>query len=155
MMQLRMLIGSDNAGFEYKTSIMADLRGDPRVASVEDVGVSSDQMLAKAYPDVALAAAEKIAAGEADRAILICGTGIGMAIAANKVQSIRATVGHDSYSVERSVLSNNCQVLTLGQRVIGLELARRLVKEWLGYEFDTSSESNSKVAIISAYEIRD
>ena len=79
---------------------------------------------ASSYPSVAIAAGEKIRAGEADRAILVCGTGIGVAIAANKVPGIRATVAHDSFSVERSVLSNDCQILTLGQRVIGLQLAR-------------------------------
>ena len=101
---------------------------------------------------MAIAAAEKIAAGEADRAILICGTGIGVAIAANKVPGIRATVAHDSFSVERSILSNDCQVLTLGQRVIGLQLARRLAKEWLGYEFDPTSHSNRNVSEIVDYE---
>ena len=73
----------------------------------------------------AIAAGKKIVAGEADRAILVCGTGIGVAIAANKVPGIRATVAHDSFSVERSILSNDCQILTLGQRVIGLQLARQ------------------------------
>lgn len=104
------------------------------------------------YPDVAVAAARKVAAGEADRALLVCGTGLGVAIAANKVPGIRAVTAHDSYSVERSVLSNNAQVLTFGQRVIGLELARRLAKEWLSYEFDETSRSAEKVAAISAYE---
>ena len=152
MSPFRMVVACDNAGFEYKTAIMEDLNADPRVVSVEDVGVFAGGMLDRSYPDVAIAAAEMIAAGAADRAILICGTGIGVAIAANKVAGIRATVAHDSYSVERSILSNNCQVLTMGQRVIGLELARRLAKEWLGYEFDTASASNEKVAIISNYE---
>ena len=75
-----------------------------------------------------------------------------MAISANKVPGIRACTAHDSYSVERLVLSNNAQVLCLGQRVIGLELARKLVKEWLGYEFDEKSASAEKVAAISSYE---
>jgi ribose 5-phosphate isomerase B len=122
------------------------------VKSVVDVGVYANAMLDKSYPDVAIAGAEMIKAGEADRGIFVCGTGIGVAIAANKVDGIRATVAHDSYSVERSILSNNCQVLTMGQRVIGLEVARRLAQEWLGYEFDTSSASNEKVAVITAYE---
>ena len=87
-----------------------------------------------------------------DRAVLVCGTGIGVAIAANKVPGVRATVAHDSFSVERSILSNDCQVLTLGQRVIGLQLARRLVREWLGYTFDPTTPSNDKVAVITAYE---
>ena len=74
------------------------------------------------------------------------------AIAANKVSGIRAVTAHDSFSVERSVLSNNAQVLTFGQRVVGLELARRLAREWLGYEFDESSASAEKVAEMISYE---
>jgi ribose 5-phosphate isomerase B len=150
--QFRVVVGSDDAGFEYKNAILADLRADPRVLSVEDVGVYEDSLQANFYPQVAIAAGEKIAAGEADRAVLVCGTGIGVAIAANKVEGVRATVAHDSFSVERSVLSNDCQVLALGQRVIGLQLARRLVKEWLGYSFDASTPSNEKVSLITAYE---
>lgn len=94
-----------------------------------------------------------VAAGEADRALLLCGTGIGMAITANKVPGIRASVGHDSFSVERLIKSNNAQVLTMGQRVIGIELARRLVNEWLGYEFDPQSNSARKVQLICDYEV--
>ncbi|MDF2916911.1 MAG: ribose-5-phosphate isomerase [Microbacterium sp.] len=90
--------------------------------------------------------------GEADRAILICGTGLGVAIAANKVTGIRAVTAHDSYSVERSILSNDAQVLCMGQRVVGIELARRLAAEWLTYTFDTSSASAEKVREICAYE---
>jgi ribose 5-phosphate isomerase B len=105
-----------------------------------------------AYPNVAIAAAELIAAGKADRALLVCGTGLGVAIAANKVYGIRAVTAHDSFSVERSVLSNNAQVLTFGQRVVGLELARRLAREWLTYDFEGSSASADKVRIMTDYE---
>jgi ribose 5-phosphate isomerase B len=101
---------------------------------------------------VAVTAAELVAAGAADRALLICGTGLGVAISANKVPGIRAVTAHDSFSVERSVLSNNAQVLTFGQRVIGLELARRLAREWLTYRFDETSASADKVRVLSAYE---
>ena len=87
-----------------------------------------------------------IAQGKADRALLVCGTGLGVAIAANKVPGIRAVTAHDSFSVERSVLSNNAQVLTFGERVVGLELARRLAREWLTYRFDETSASAEKVA---------
>ena len=93
-----------------------------------------------------------IAAGKADRALLVCGTGLGVAIAANKVSGIRAVTAHDSYSVERAVLSNNAQVLTFGQRVIGLELARRLAREWLTYRFDETSASADKVKVLTDYE---
>ncbi len=143
---LRIVIGSDDAGFEYKEQLRADLESSDLASLVADVGVGlSDDT---AYPLVARRAAELVAAGRADRALLICGTGLGMAIAANKVRGVRAVTAHDSYSVERSVLSNNSQILCLGQRVIGLELARRLVLEWLTYRFDSSSASAAKVALI-------
>jgi ribose 5-phosphate isomerase B len=103
---------------------------------------------------VAIAAAELVSADKADRALLVCGTGLGMAITANKVCGIRAVTAHDSLSVERSVLSNNAQVLAFGQRVIGLELARRLAREWLGYRFDESSASARKVAEVDEYDHR-
>jgi ribose 5-phosphate isomerase B len=149
---IRLLLGSDSAGFDYKDAILADMQADERVEVVEDLGVYAGDLENASYPQVAIIAAERIAAGEADRAILVCGTGIGVAIAANKVPGIRATVAHDSFSVERSILSNDCQILTLGQRVIGLQLARRLAKEWLGYIFDPDSPSYAKVSEIIEYE---
>lgn len=151
---LRVVVGSDDAGVLYKEAITADLSADARVLSVVDVSELVQGAPPGAYPDVAVVAAEAVASGRADRALLVCGTGIGMAIAANKVAGIRATVAHDSFSVERSVLSNDCQVLTLGERVVGLQLARRLVSEWLGYRFDPSSASAEKVSLITGYEGR-
>lgn len=151
MSKLRIVVGGDEAGYGYKEALKADLQADERVEAVADVGVG-DASDTTAYPNVAVAAAEKVAAGEADRALLICGTGLGVAISANKVEGIRAVTAHDAYSVERSILSNNAQVLCMGQRVIGLELARKLVKEWLDHEFDTSSSSAEKVAAITSYE---
>ena len=148
--QLRIVIGSDDAGFDYKEILKKDLEANPGVASVVDVGV--DATGHTSYPKVAIAAAELVASGEADRALIFCGTGLGVAISANKVPGIRAVTAHDSYSVERAVLSNNAQVLTMGQRVVGIELARRLVREWLTYRFDESSASAEKVADIVKYE---
>ena len=148
--QLRIVIGSDDAGFDYKEIVKRDLEQHDGVASLVDVGVDADGHTA--YPRVAIAAAELVASGQADRALLFCGTGLGVAIAANKVAGIRAVTAHDSFSVERGVLSNNAQVLTMGQRVIGIELARRLVREWLTYRFDETSASAEKVAVIGAYE---
>ena len=147
---LRIVIGCDDAGFDYKEILRRDLEANPGVASVVDVGVDADGHTA--YPRIAVAAAELVAKGEADRALLVCGTGLGVAIAANKVPGIRAVTAHDSYSVERGVLSNNAQVLTMGQRVVGIELARRLAREWLTYRFDETSASAEKVAAIAEYE---
>ena len=149
--KLRIVVGADDAGVQYKDILKADLEGDGRVVEVIDVGVSADENTA--YPHVAVEAARMIANGQADRALLVCGTGLGVAISANKVPGIRAVTAHDSFSVERSVLSNDAQVLCFGQRVVGIELARRLAKEWLGYVFDPESSSASKVAAIGEYEL--
>lgn len=146
----RIVVGSDDAGFDYKEVIKKDLEDNGLVVSVADVGVDADGHTN--YPTIATTAAEMVARGEADRAILVCGTGLGVAVAANKVKGIRAVTAHDSFSVERSVLSNNAQVLCMGQRVIGIEQARRNVREWLTYVFDEASASNDKVREICSYE---
>lgn len=150
---LTIVIGSDEAAIEYAENLKALLKSDPRVFRVIDVGVhrgTEDEHTA--YPHVAVAAAKKVADGEAERALLLCGTGLGVAIAANKVPGIRAVTAHDAYSVERAVMSNNAQILAMGQRVIGLELARKLVGDWLDYRFDPASASAEKVAAIDSYD---
>jgi ribose 5-phosphate isomerase B len=149
-MTLRIVVGADSAGLAYKDVLKADLGRDSRVSEVIDVGITDGEDID--YPHIGVMAARLIAEGRADRGLLVCGTGLGMAITANKVRGVRAVTAHDSYSVERSVLSNNAQVLTFGQRVIGLELARRLTHEWLGYTFDPSSPSGPKVEAICSYE---
>jgi ribose 5-phosphate isomerase B len=147
----RIVVGSDDAGVNYKNALKKVLENDPRVGSIEDVGVQ-DPGDTTAYAHIAVAAARKVADGSADRALLFCGTGLGVAIAANKVPGVRAATGHDAYSVERSVLSNNAQVLTMGERVIGLELAKKLVDAWLNYRFDPTSASAAKIEAIGSYE---
>ena len=147
---LRLVVGSDSAGYDYKEALKQDLANSELVADVRDMGVNSEEDTA--YPHVAVAAARQVADGSADRALLVCGTGLGVAISANKVPGIRAVTAHDSFSVERAVLSNDAQVLCLGQRVIGLELARRLAREWLTYSFDPRSSSAPKVDAIRAYD---
>lgn len=147
---MRLAIGSDQAGLALKGVLKTDLNADERVEELIDVGVNDD--LDTDYPHVAVRAARMVASGQVDRALLICGTGLGVAIAANKVPGVRAATAHDSYSVERSVKSNNAQILTMGQRVIGVELARRLAHEWLGYSFDPGSPSGVKVELIDEYD---
>jgi ribose 5-phosphate isomerase B len=147
---LRIVVGCDDAGIDYRDRLKADLEADDRVAEVFDVGVTAEEDIA--YPHIGVSAANLVAEGKADRALLICGTGLGVAISANKVQGVRAVTAHDGFSVERSVLSNNAQVLCMGQRVIGIELARRLVREWLGYTFDTGSAAAEKVKALNTYD---
>ncbi|MFO7928785.1 MAG: RpiB/LacA/LacB family sugar-phosphate isomerase [Candidatus Humimicrobiaceae bacterium] len=86
------------------------------------------------YPDVAKDVTEAVQKGSFDRGILVCGTGIGMAICANKFKGIRAAVCHDLYSAQRSILSNDCQVLTMGAFIIGRSLAQEILKVWLDIE---------------------
>ena len=148
--KLRVVIGCDDAGLRFKSALADVLRTDERVAEVIDVGIGAGEHTA--YPHVATAAARLIADGSADRALLICGTGLGMAITANKTPGVRAVTAHDSFSVERAVRSNNAQVLCFGERVIGLDLASRLLRDWLGYRFDPASPSAAKVAEIDRYE---
>ncbi|MGP2441248.1 ribose-5-phosphate isomerase [Streptomyces sp. JW3] len=150
--KLRVVVGSDDAGHQYKEALKRDLAGSDLVAEVVDVGVDADGHTP--YPEIGVAAARLVAEGRADRALLVCGTGLGVAIAANKVRGVRAVTAHDSFSVERAVLSNNAQVLTFGQRVVGLELARRLAAEWLTYRFDETSASAAKVRILTDLEDR-
>lgn len=147
---LRIVVGADDAGQQLKDVLKDQLRRDPRVAAVIDIGVREDQHTP--YPVIGHEAALRIARGDADRALLVCGTGMGMAMAASKVRGVRASVAHDSFSVERLVLSNNAQVLTFGARVIGVELAKKLVSEWLDHRFDPASPSRAKVDILTAYE---
>lgn len=142
----KIVVGADDAGYAYKEVLREVLETDPRVDEVIDIGVGEADTTP--YPHVAVTAATRVARGDADRALLFCGTGLGVAIAANKVRGVRAVTAHDSYSVERSVLSNDAQVLTMGARVIGIELAKKLVGEWLGLRFDPSSPSARKVALI-------
>ncbi|HUV00568.1 MAG TPA: ribose 5-phosphate isomerase B [Bacteroidales bacterium] len=146
---MRIAIGCDEAAFDLKEIIRQKL-----IQSgyhVDDFGTYDYKPVL--YPDVAFAVAQSIADGKHERGILLCGTGIGMAIAANKVPGIRAAVCHDVYSAERSRKSNNAQIMALGARILGAELAKSLVDIWLKSEFQGGS-SAEKIERISEYEIR-
>jgi ribose 5-phosphate isomerase B len=143
-------IGSDEAGFELKRSLTQLLRDEN--IQVKDYGCYSADPVD--YPDVAYELSRAVARGEHDRGILICGTGIGMAMTANKVPGVRAAQVHDAYSAERSRKSNNAQIMTMGARVIGPELAKSLVRTWLASDFE-GGNSARKVDKIMAGERRD
>ena len=142
-------IGSDEAGFELKARLCEVIRAEG--FEVLDYGCHSLEPVD--YPDVAFEVAHAVARGEHERGILVCGTGIGMAIAANKVPGVRAAQAHDPYSAERARKSNDAQILTLGARVIGPDLAATLVRIWLHSEF-AGGGSARKVAKITAAEER-
>ena len=140
-------IGCDEAGFALKEKIKEYLKS--KGHEVEDYGVyNTDPVL---YPDIAVKVAQAIAEDKHKRGVLICGTGIGMALTANKVPGIRAAVCHDPYSTERSRKSNDAQIMALGARVVGEELAKSLVSLWLNCEFEGGG-STKKVERIAEYE---
>jgi ribose 5-phosphate isomerase B len=140
-------VGADEAGYELKELLKAHLQS--KGVSVEDYGCYSLDPVD--YPDVAERVARSVAAGAHGRAILVCGTGIFMAITANKVPGVRAAQAHDTYSAERARKSNDAQIVTLGARVIGPELAKAIVDTWMLAEF-AGGASARKVAKITAVE---
>jgi ribose 5-phosphate isomerase B len=140
-------IGSDDLGFALKSAVAAHLRALGH--EVVDFGCHESQPID--YPDIAIDVARAVAAGRFDRAILVCGTGIGMAITASKVPGVRAASVADPYSAERARKSNNAQVLCLGSRVVGEQVALLLVDHWLASEF-AGGGSARKVAKIDALD---
>jgi len=145
--QSRLGIGSDEAGYALKELIKQHLQ--QQGIPVSDYGPASADPVD--YPDVAVKVARDVAAHKLERGILICGTGIGMAIAANKVPGVYAAQAHDTYSAERARKSNNAQILTMGARVIGSELAKQIVDAWMRSEF-AGGASARKVGKIAAIE---
>lgn len=141
-------IGADDAAWSLRDIITRYLDS----LNIPWVDFSSDKNQDNTiYPDVAHAVAVSIKAGTYERGILLCGTGIGMSIVANKVNGIRAAQCHDTYSAQRARKSNNAQIIALGARVIGPELAKEIVSAWLEAEFEGGG-SASKVEKISYYE---
>jgi RpiB/LacA/LacB family sugar-phosphate isomerase len=147
---MRIVIGADHAGFHLKTVIAAYLR--TRGHEVIDVGTSSDA--AVDYPDFAEDVAAFLLDGRSDRGILICGSGVGASVAANKIPGIRAGLCHDSYSAHQSVEHDDSNMLVLGARVIGVELARELVDRFLAATFTGEERHLRRVEKIKALERR-
>ncbi len=143
----RIAIGCDNAAYDMKKALKQHL--EEKGYQVVDYGVEAgdDTM----YPDVAFKVAEQVADKKFERAVLLCGTGLGVCMCANKIAGVRAAVCHDPYSAERARKSNNAQIICFGERVIGIELAKSLLDIWLESEFQ-GGRSKPKVDRICEYE---
>ena len=128
---MKIVVGCDEAAYKLKEQVKKHL--EDKGYDITDVGVYNEDP--SLYPDTAEKLCLEITNGNCEKGILMCGTGIGMAITANKIPGIRAAVGHDMFSVERSIKSNNCQVLCMGARVVAYQYAERLIDTWLGCEF--------------------
>jgi ribose 5-phosphate isomerase B len=143
---MKVAIGCDELALELK-NVLIEVMKEKKI-EYKDFGVNSSEKVD--YPDVAKKLVPEVQNGNFDRGILVCGTGIGMAICANKFKGIRAAVCHDIYSAQRSILSNDCQVLTMGSMVIGKSLAQEILKIWL--DIERTGGTISKVKKISEIE---
>jgi len=128
---MRVVAGADHAGFDLKQALLPLLKG----LGHEVIDVGTDSTAAVDYPDFAEAVGKAILEGRADRGVLICGSGVGASVAANKIHGIRAAVCHDTYSAHQGVEHDDMNVLVLGSRVIGVAVAPELVQAFLGAKF--------------------
>lgn len=147
---MRISIGSDHAGFGYK-SILA---GELAEAGHEVIDEGTSGIEAVDYPDFAAAVAERVASGGAERGLLVCGSAVGVCIVANKVPGVRAGVCHDTYSAHQCVEHDDANVLCLGERVIGIELAREVVRSFLDATFSGAPRHQRRLDKLLAVEHR-
>ncbi len=147
MSERKVVLAADHLGLPLKDAVKAHL--EKKGVMVDDLGVNSDDPVD--YPDVGKQLAERVAAGDYERGILVCGTGAGMAIVANKVPGVRAVCVTDPYTAERAIASNNAQVITMGAQITGPSVATMLVDIWLANEFN-AERSGKKVSKIDSLD---
>lgn len=147
---MRLALGADHAGVGYKDLLVAELRAGGQ--EVVDVGTHGTDSVD--YPDFALAVAERVASGEVERGIVVCGSAVGVCIAANKVPGVRAGVCHDTYSAAQGVDHDDMNVLCLGERVIGIALARAIVEAFLEAEFSDEPRHRRRLGKVLGIEAR-
>jgi ribose 5-phosphate isomerase B len=147
---MRIAVGADHAGFSYKDALAEELRAAGH--RVLDHGTDGPDPVD--YPDYARSVAEAVAGGDAERGILICGSAVGVSVAANKVPGVRAGVCHDTYSARQAVEHDDINVLCLGERVIGFELAREIVTRFLEARFTGEARHRRRLEKLAAVERR-
>jgi RpiB/LacA/LacB family sugar-phosphate isomerase len=145
---MKIVIGSDHAGFELKNAMSDVLRGLGH--AVLDVGAFNENP--SDYPDFAEAVGRAVLDKKAERGVLICGSGVGASVAANKLVGIRAAVCHDTYSAHQGVEHDDMNVLVLGSRIIGVKLAEDLIKAYLGANFTNEERHKRRLAKVAALE---
>jgi ribose 5-phosphate isomerase B len=145
---MKIAIAADHAGLEYKTLLIPDLKS--AGYDVQDLGTHDNEP--DDYPDRAVDMANAILGKKAERGILICGSGVGVSVAANKFKGIRAGVCHDTYSAHQSVEHDDVNVLCIGQRIIGIELAREIVLTFLKAQFKEEPRHERRLEKIFAIE---
>ena len=146
---MKIVIASDHAGFDYKTILFKEIQ--EHGFDVTDMGTRNPE-LPDDYPDYAVIIANSIINKQADRGILICGSGVGVSVAANKFKGIRAGVCHDTYSAHQCAEHDNANVLCIGERVIGIELAREIVFAFLHARFSNEERHVRRLEKVNAIE---
>jgi len=147
---MKIAVAGDSAGELLARALAEHLTGSMEVSEISHTEQGPDDF----YANLADRVASEVLKGTYDRAILICGTGIGVSISANKVPGIRAALCHDTYSATRAALSNNAQIITMGSRVIGAELAKVIASTFLAHNFDTNGRSAGNVRAIDALDAK-
>ncbi len=147
---MKVVIASDHGGFQYKTLLLQEIR--ERGYDVTDAGAFNEEP--SDYPDYAGAVANTLLNGEAEKGILICGSGAGVSVAANKFKGIRAAVCHDTYTAHQCVEHDDVNVLCIGQRVIGIDLAREIILAFLAATFSHESRHERRLSKIRAIETK-
>ncbi len=145
---MRVAIGSDHAGYELKQALAARLADAGH--AVTDLGTHSTESVD--YPDYAAAVGRAVVAGKADRGVIVCGSGAGAAIAANKLDGVRCAQAHDTYTAHQSVEHDDANVVAVGSRVIGEELAWDVVEEFLAAQFTGEPRHRRRLAKVKALE---
>ena len=145
---MRVALAADHAGYPLKREVVEWVRGHGH----EPVDLGTDSTDSVDYPDFAAAAAREVATGRCDRAIVVCGSGVGASVAANKVDGVRAAVCHDCYSAHQGVEHDDMNVLALGARIVGVEVARELVAAFLAAEFSGEERHRRRLDKVLAIE---
>ncbi len=145
---MRMAVGADHAGYRYKEALAEQLREAGH--DVLDLGTDGEEPVD--FPDFAAAVARALVAGRAERGLLVCGSAVGVSIAANKFPGVRAGVCHDTYSAHQGVEHDDMNVLCLGERVIGIELARDVLATFMAARFDGAERHRRRLAKVEAIE---
>jgi RpiB/LacA/LacB family sugar-phosphate isomerase len=148
---MRIAVGADHAGYLLKEDLAEALAGEGH--AVYDLGTFSEEPVD--YPDIAAAVSEAVRDGRAERGIVVCGSGAGAAIAANKLRGIRAALAHDTYTAHQAVEHDDANVLALGSRVVGVELARELARTFVAASFSGEERHQRRLDKIAALEERD
>ena len=145
---LRLAVGGDHAGFPLKELVMERFAG--QVSELIDCGTNDDSPCD--YPDFAVEVAERLSSGQADRGLLICGSGVGVSVAANKITGIRAAICHDTYSAHQGVEHDDMNVLCIGGRIIGSELAFEIIRAFLAARYQPEERHARRLQKILALE---